>query len=697
MKDTFKGHAKELIAFAFIQEDYQKNGDITQGLIPLFAPIIHDMAGRVFDAWEFAKAVQEKYDIAMRPIVAESLIPKLVEGGLLSKEEKSKYIAVYRCVAGPAERRSSKDEQLDTVLTGFYEFAKEALAKQNHTTEITILTNGFIERLKNMDFSYVLNGVGHYYQGQAGDATNNDTARERTSNELAHALDILTAEYMTMLTEKDPQQFDLLVEIAAGAMIADLVLTLQQPAANTNQQELTTALDGPLIMDMLDLNTQESLRFAQDLMDLLKKAKVTIITFKHVVDEIKGSIYAPLEAYINGQDAYGPLAARLRQNPAHAPYARAVFDGLNEFIENLGISIVNAADYDGEEYHRFCSKEVEDTVRNCLGPLHEAVDRRIRDAASIACVMRMRKGHISTAAITESKFIFVTRNVQVANRSTDCLLAKKAMGYDDVPPCILDRQIAGVLWLCLGGSVNKLTREKLLANCMDALYPRPNLVATVRGFLEKLDSEKARIFEALMRDKRAQRCLLHKTFGYTHTVTQDNVAELLEEIRRSTAEEVKQEAQQNEKQLGEKYEQLYKKQASDLNSARDEAERLQREKDDITARRDQVDLAALERACKTARKVERCLKTGILMGYLTVVTGVAYISDKAGVGWWIYPLCGLVALAGFWFVPEKLFRSTLDQAWQKIFMKEVSDSKVEEWDKRFSLDRDACKAMKLER
>jgi len=77
--------SKELIAFAYVQEDYQKTGDITKGLMPLFAPIIHDQAGSIFDASEFAKKVQDKYDIAMRPIVAESLIPKLVESGLLTK------------------------------------------------------------------------------------------------------------------------------------------------------------------------------------------------------------------------------------------------------------------------------------------------------------------------------------------------------------------------------------------------------------------------------------------------------------------------------------------------------------------------------------------------------------------------------------------------------------------------------------
>ena len=36
--------SKELVAFAYVQEEYKRTGDITAGLMPIFAPIIHEMA-----------------------------------------------------------------------------------------------------------------------------------------------------------------------------------------------------------------------------------------------------------------------------------------------------------------------------------------------------------------------------------------------------------------------------------------------------------------------------------------------------------------------------------------------------------------------------------------------------------------------------------------------------------------------------
>jgi len=547
-----------------------------------------------------------------------------------------------------------------------------------------------------MDFHHVQNGGSHLDQSQNFEI-NSDTPYELTIEQLSLPLDILTAEFITVLTEKNSANFDLLVQIASGSMIADVVLTLQQPAADTNLAGLTVALDGPLILDMLDLSSQEALNFANDLMDLIKKAKVNIVTFKHVVKEMISSIFAPLKAYNTGKLAYGPLATRFQQNPNHATYARAVLDDINDFLNNLGITVVddlNIAQCD-EENGLYCPENVEDSLRNCLGPLHEAVDRRICDASSVASIIKMRKGHSSTSSITDSRYIFVTRNVQVARRTTDCLHSIGALGYDDVPPCVLDRQLAGVLWLCVGGSVDKLTSEKLLANCMDALYPRPALLATIRKFLANIDPKKVSIFEALMRDKRAQRCLLHKTVGYTHAVSQDHVGELLEEIRRSTAEEVEEEAQRREKVLREKHDLDLAVNTEALKLAQDNTEKLIRENNELEANRDEIVISTLERACKAAVLKRRLWTALILVIYVFLVAVAAYFSNNyVGVGALIPGV--IVALLAFWFVPEKLFKGWLTSVCDAKFSDEIQKNKIGNYEKHFQIDRDSCTAKKRE-
>jgi hypothetical protein len=197
-----------------------------------------------------------------------------------------------------------------------------------------------------------------------------------------------------------------------------------------------------------------------------------------------------------------------------------------------------------------------------------------------------------------------------------------------------------------------------------------------------------------MRDKGAQRCLLHRTFGYALAVTQDNVGELLEEIRRSTAEEVKEEVQRRERKMKEEHERQYTNQNAELHRVLGESDKLQKEKNNLLSKRDEVDQAAIERACKSARVVERQRKAIVLGGYVAVVAVVTYLASKVN-GCWVYPLCGLIALVGFWFVPEKLFRKWIDKAWHEKLLSEIKASKIENWDKRFHLDRDSCKAHKI--
>lgn len=49
--------SKELVTFAYVQEEYERTGDITAGLMPIFAPIIHEMSGQIFMAKKFSEKV----------------------------------------------------------------------------------------------------------------------------------------------------------------------------------------------------------------------------------------------------------------------------------------------------------------------------------------------------------------------------------------------------------------------------------------------------------------------------------------------------------------------------------------------------------------------------------------------------------------------------------------------------------------
>src|SRR5690606_12062700 len=117
--------------------------------------------------------------------------------------------------------------------------------------------------------------------------------------------------------------------------------------------------------------------------------------------------------------------------------------------------------------------EIEESLRNNLGRLHENLERRMRDAKSIASVLRMRgKKSLHVQSIIDARYLLVNRNEALAKSSRSFLLHKKSMDERDFPPALTDRQLAGLLWFSAGGNLAALASKKLIANCTYVMHPR---------------------------------------------------------------------------------------------------------------------------------------------------------------------------------------------------------------------------------
>lgn len=87
--------SRSLITFAYVAEQFEKTGDIGQGLLPLFAPVVAKRTGARFSAAQFAEDVLEMYDIEMHPYVAKEFAPRLAAAGYLKKIVKRDSNVLY--------------------------------------------------------------------------------------------------------------------------------------------------------------------------------------------------------------------------------------------------------------------------------------------------------------------------------------------------------------------------------------------------------------------------------------------------------------------------------------------------------------------------------------------------------------------------------------------------------------------------
>ena len=241
MSKRTKPAPRELVAFAFVQEEYAKTGDISSGLMKLFVPVLSGNPNRIFEPHEFAKQVESFFDIPMTKLAAEGLIPKLLEADLIYAETGPS--KTYRI--RPLPERPTLDDQgsISDLLSEFIEFARHSIMRRGRQVDDTVLETSLMRRVVTLDFlSFLERPDRNVFDGTAG-ALSKDEESGTGEYSLDRVLDVVCAQFALKLLETKPEQFEFLVKIASGALIADVVLTLQEPSSIDEFRNLKFVFD----------------------------------------------------------------------------------------------------------------------------------------------------------------------------------------------------------------------------------------------------------------------------------------------------------------------------------------------------------------------------------------------------------------------------------------------------------------------
>jgi len=535
--------SREAISFAFVADAFTRTNDALRGLAPLFESTIAKRAGALFDAASVAAEINTQFDLNVSPLVVEGLVPALVDEGLLRKVVGTSEDVLYRCQSREARgEKSATAEKVEAIFEKFRAFASKALESHSLKASDDAFDQKLLEVISTTDFLHLaLRNDQSMYRGRIL-ALKKEIVID-IKDATAQAMDSVAAQFISDCLETDRASFDLLVHAAWGALIAEVILSLQHPKQQ-DITKLTIFLDGPLILDLLDIGSKEGHAYAVDLFDLLRRSGARLATFGHVLEEMIGAITTPLERLAQGEPASGPLIRRLQSEPGHLTYVRMVISTLSSKLEEKHIEILDDSTFETPELEIFFSEDDVNSLRNAIGDPHFNVERRDRDAKSVAYVTRLRRG-IAPQSVSEAGAVFVTRNAVLAREAQKQLNRVGKLPAFSAPVCLTDRQIAGVLWFCCGGGGQALTMLKLVANCAQAVVPRTDLVSQVAQHL--FDTNPARMpeFEALLRDKRASMCLIRETLGVASFATAENAEKLLEQMKNELTAEARKTFQAN--------------------------------------------------------------------------------------------------------------------------------------------------------
>ncbi len=75
-----------LIHFSFIQDEVIENSDLISGLLPLFAPLLEEKNGTIFNSQLFSKKVKIAYGLDIHPYVSEHIAIKMISKGWLRRD-----------------------------------------------------------------------------------------------------------------------------------------------------------------------------------------------------------------------------------------------------------------------------------------------------------------------------------------------------------------------------------------------------------------------------------------------------------------------------------------------------------------------------------------------------------------------------------------------------------------------------------
>lgn len=528
---------RSLIAYAFLAQATRGKGELISGLAPIFKPIARLHAGERFDSNEFSKNVEKIYGLRVHPWAVEDIAPRLEKAGLLVRVRHSDKVHEYSYAEISEEFDSVTEEDIRQVIHRFLEFAKPILRQNNLPVDERALEDGFLAQLVDMNFVSIL---------LKPDRSNEDSRKDSTltvkkpaeqtewaqTNAARAKIDVLCAAFIVDTYHNDQNLYTMLMQIASGALVSEVILNLQDPGQTVSLDGLTVILDTPFLMSSLNLSSEEAHTFALEICNQLREKGAQLAAFSHSVEELKDNLKAVIGNVREGT-GFGATARRLR-GAAFASYAAAVLENPELRLKQDHMRIIEAPKR--QDSFQYFTGDDQEKVMASFGFFSNQLAQE-RDAESIAATIRLRRGkRVKMGRFATAGYLFVTENPLIAERTQEFLRRRKLFLDGEVPPAVSERYLAGLLWVIFGGKGKDLPRHLLLANCAAALEPRTDVVKQMHRFLSEIDPKQAEFFRTLMTEERAGQYTMQLTLGDSSLLNQDNAVAVLEQVTNSLIE-----------------------------------------------------------------------------------------------------------------------------------------------------------------
>lgn len=537
---------RAFIAYTVLKTQLEK-ADLFEGLMVFFRPITASLAGGLFIPGEFAKELGLRYGLHVPVLVLESLAERMMSAGLLLKRSATQNAASYEYAASEMVATNVSLPKITELMDGFRAFARKQAAECRELDDAS-LDNALFDRLIRIESLEILSRRDGLEAPKRTANTltlkqKNEAATGNRKSPIETHLDYMVPRFILGLLESDSTGFNLLCDIASANLAAETLLTYRDPPRRGDAlDEFDIYLDAPLCLDILGINLGRE-EYGRQLLLELKRAGCRVNIFLHSIGEIERILDVRKQGYYSATKPFDyfqvdPLRTQDLVK-ALAGHAEATL------TEQLGFNVIDSVAAIPSGRRASVDAADEKAIRDKLHGWKNVEGREV-DILTCCDLIRMRSGMEIQIQTLKAGATLVTRNAvlaKVANETWKNWLYDKNKGARDriknaAPLAIMDRHLAGLLWITQGGEVGALGRAHLVANCAAAIATRRDVITRVYNTLLQTSEQSVPIFAALINDQRAERVLMDATFGDPDIITDETVLPLLEKIRLSTAHEV---------------------------------------------------------------------------------------------------------------------------------------------------------------
>jgi hypothetical protein len=336
--------------------------------------------------------------------------------------------------------------------------------------------------------------------------------------------DFVVNAFVKAVLETGGELSEQVVTLVKAQMLANSLLCPDIGRESQDFSRVTLFLDTPLVLRLLDLDTDAAHCAAQETLELCRKLGSRIAVFSHTATETYGVIKGSAIHMDDPKFIGGRLIREMHNRGTTAEELLLIADGLEACLANLGVEVIDTPAHDPK--YEISEIHLDSALEEEIKYLHARA--RQFDIDSIRAIYTIRSGK-APRTLESCKAVLVTTNSRLAR-----IAFQFGQSFEDsreVSTVVSSFSLANLAWLKGGYLSSTLPKAEMLSLAYAALQPS-------NAFWERFFEVEARMREqgfgtpaqhAVLRySPQAQKHLMNLTLGDEDKITAKTVQELVE-------------------------------------------------------------------------------------------------------------------------------------------------------------------------